>query len=90
MSFRGKQHTKESRQKIADGVKRYYAERETAEMSNERKEKLREINMQKEQVYKFFLENLHTINKAIQRERRAKRNKREPHGNGNDNDNIDI
>lgn len=88
MSFRGKQHTKESRQKIADGVKRYYAERETAEMSEERKEKLREINNQKEQVYKFFIENLHTINKAVQAER-AKRNKPKPHGNDNDN-NKDI
>lgn len=89
MSFRGKQHTKESRQKIADGVRRYYKERETAEMSEERKEKLREINKQKEDVYKFFIENLHTINKAIQRERRAKRNKTKPHGN-NDDINKDI
>lgn len=85
MSFQGKKHNAETRKKIADGVRRYYKERETAEMSEERKEKLREINNQKEQVYKFFLENLHTINKAIQRERRAKRNKREPHGNDNDN-----
>lgn len=88
MSFRGKQHNTESRKKIADGVRRYYAERETKEMSDERKEKLREINKQKEQVYKFFIENLHTINKAIQQERRAKRNKREPHGNDNDNKDL--
>lgn len=85
MSFKGKKHNAETRAKIGDGVRRYYAERESQEMSEERKEKLREINNQKEQVYKFFLENLHTINKAIQRERRAKRNKREPHGNNDDN-----
>ena len=89
MSFKGKKHNAVTRAKIADGVRRYYKERETAEMSEERKEKLREINKQKEDVYKFFIENLHTINKAIQRERRAKRNKPKPHGN-NDNNNKDI
>lgn len=88
MSFKGKTHNAETRAKIGDGVRRYYAERETTEMSEERKEKLREINKQKEQVYKFFIENLHTINKAIQRERRAKMNKREPHGNDNDNKDL--
>ena len=88
MSFKGKTHKAESRKKIADGVRRYYAERETAEMSEERKEKLREINTQKEKVYKFFIENLHTINKAVQAER-AKRNKPKPHGNNDDN-NKDI
>ena len=88
MSFKGKTHNAVTRAKIGDGVRRYYAERESREMSEARKEKLREINNQKEQVYKFFLENLHTINKAVQAER-AKKNKREPHGN-NDDKNIDI
>lgn len=88
MSFKGKKHNAETRAKIGDGVRRYYAERESQEMSEARKEKLREINVEKEKVYKFFLENLHTINKAVQAER-AKRKKREPHGN-NDNINKDI
>ena len=73
MSFKGKKHSKESRNKIGEGVKRYYAERETAEMSEQRKEKLREINKQKEDVYKFFIENLQTINKAVKRERAKKK-----------------
>ncbi len=83
MSFRGKTHKAESRKKIADGVRRYYAERETKEMSDERKEKLREINVEKEKVYKFFIENLRTINKAIKAER-AKQNKTKPHGKDDD------
>ena len=73
MSFKGKKDSKESRNKIGEGVKRYYAERETAEMSEQRKEKLREINKQKEDVYKFFIENLQTINKAVIRERMKKK-----------------
>ena len=73
MSFQGKKHNAETRKKIADGVRRYYKERETAEMSEERKEKLREINKQKEDVYKFFIENLQTINKAVKRERAKKK-----------------
>lgn len=88
MSFQGKKHKAETKAKIGDGVRRYYAERESREMSEARKEKLREINKQKEDVYKFFIENLHTINKAVQAER-AKRNKPKPHGN-NDNNNKDI
>lgn len=88
MSFQGKKHKAETKAKIGDGVRRYYAERETKEMSDERKEKLREINVEKEKVYKFFIENLHTINKAIKAER-AKQNKTKPHGN-NDDRNKDI
>lgn len=69
MAFNRK-HTEEEKKKISERMKRYYREVITAEENEERKEKLRQINKRKEDVYKFFLDNLHVINKAIKQEKR--------------------
>lgn len=66
-------HTAEEKRNLSEKMKAYYRSL-TKEEREERNNKHRETIKQKEDIIKFFYDNLHTINDAVMRERKKKNN----------------
>ncbi len=66
-------HTEEEKRNLSEKLKAHYRSLSNEEME-ERNEKRRKTIKQKEDIIKFFYENLHTINDAVMNERKKKNN----------------
>lgn len=65
-------HTEEEKRNLSEKMKAYLKSL-TPEERAERTAKQRQTIKRKEEIIKFFYENLHTINKAVKRERMKKK-----------------
>ena len=65
-------HTEEEKKNLSEKMKAYLKSL-TPEERAERTAKQRQTIKRKEEIIKFFYENLHTINKAVKRERMKKK-----------------
>lgn len=67
-----RKHTEEEKRNLSEKMKAYYRSL-TKEEREERNNKHRETIKQKEDIIKFFYENLHTINDAVLNERKKRK-----------------